>query len=61
METVLVVPVVTMSSMLPREKEQAKELAEQREEMLSSGYTIKDTKLIVFNNAVYAHYVMKKE
>lgn len=61
METVLVVPVVITNSMLPKEKQEAKELAQQREDMLSKGYTIKETKLVAFNNAVYAHYVMKKE
>ena len=61
METVLVVPIVLASSLLPQEKVQARELAKQREDMLSKGYTIKETKLVTFNDAVYAHYVMRKE
>lgn len=61
METVLVTPVVLMNSALPHEVEEAKKLAEQRNDMLNKGYTIKETKLVVFNGGVYAHYVMKKE
>ena len=61
METVLVTPVILMNSALPSEVEEARKLTEQRNDMLNDGYTIKETKLVVFNGSVYAHYVMKKE
>ena len=61
METALVIPVVLMNSALSSDIEEARKLAKQRNDMLSKGYTIKETKLVAFNNAVYAHYVMKKE
>ena len=60
-EEIIVVPIVFESSMLPGEKEQAEKLAEERDKMLSSGYTVKETRLAVFNHGVYAHYVMRKE
>ena len=61
METVLVLPVILIDSALPRDVQKAEKLAEQRNDMLSKGYTIKETQLAVFNGGVYAHYVMVKE
>lgn len=61
METVLVVPIIVSRFVPKREKKKLVEYAKHRESMLRSGYTIKETKLVVFNKTVYAHYVMKKE
>ena len=61
MEIVLVTPVVIMNSILPHEREEAEKLTAQRNDMLESGYTIKETRLAVFNDKLYAHYVMSKE
>ena len=61
METVLVVPIVCKNSALPHDIEEGKKLIKKRNDMLIKGYTIKETQIVVFNDVVYAHYVMVKE
>lgn len=61
MEIVLVVPIICKNSALPRDIEEAEKLMERRNDMLSKGYTIKETQLVVFSDFVYAHYVFMKE
>lgn len=61
METVLVVPVIFDKTACNSDVEEAMKLTKQRNDMLASGYTIKETRLVTFNHGVYAHYVMRKE
>ena len=61
METTLVMPIIIPHLVPKREKKRLVEYAKHREQMLRSGYTIKETRLVVFNHVVYAHYVMRKE
>jgi hypothetical protein len=61
MEATLIVPVIFGKTKSDSDLKEVMKLIEQRDELLNSGWTIKETRLVAFNHEVYAHYVIRKE